>query len=122
VVLCVNRIWPEQKKQFPEVLCIFQIRPELKPDSLLSEKFPSLANPNIAGATLSGTPSSKEQKNSAGGASFCCTVRRSHLSSPPAVSYHQAGANCSAGNPPPRGNSGLKRTRTDAILKKLIEK
>jgi hypothetical protein len=27
--------------------------------------------------------------------------------------------NCSAGNPPPFGNPGLKRTRTDAILKKL---
>jgi hypothetical protein len=32
------------------------------------------------------------------------------------------GANCSAGNSPPGGNSGLKRTRTDAILKKAIEK
>jgi hypothetical protein len=27
--------------------------------------------------------------------------------------------NCSAGNPPPRGNPGIKRTRTDAILKKF---
>jgi hypothetical protein len=41
---------------------------------------------------------------------------------PPAVSYHQAGANRSAGNPPPRGNPGLKRTRTDAILKKFDQK
>jgi hypothetical protein len=29
------------------------------------------------------------------------------------------GINCSVGNPPPRGNPGLKPTRTDAILKKL---
>jgi hypothetical protein len=28
---------------------------------------------------------------------------------------------CSGGNPPPRGNAGLKRTRTDAILRKKIE-
>jgi hypothetical protein len=37
----------------------------------------------------------------------------------PAVNYYLAGANCSAGNPPPRGNPGLKRTRLDAILKKF---
>jgi hypothetical protein len=41
---------------------------------------------------------------------------------PPAVSYHHDGANCSAGNPPPRGNPGLKRTRMDAILKKFDRK
>jgi hypothetical protein len=35
------------------------------------------------------------------------------------VSYHPAGANCSAGNPPPFVNPGQKRTRTDAILKKF---
>jgi hypothetical protein len=29
------------------------------------------------------------------------------------------GCNCSAENPPPTGNPGLKRTRTDAILKKF---
>jgi hypothetical protein len=29
------------------------------------------------------------------------------------------GGNCSAGNPPPRENPRLKRTRTDAILKKF---
>jgi hypothetical protein len=42
MVLCVNRIPPEQKKRFPEVLCVFQIPPEQKPDSLLSGKFQSL--------------------------------------------------------------------------------
>jgi hypothetical protein len=47
---------------------------------------------------------------------------RSKLSSPPAVSYHLAGANFSAGNPPPRGNPGLKSTRMDAILKKFDKK
>jgi hypothetical protein len=46
-------------------------------------------------------------------------LRRSNLSSPPAFSYHHAGANCSVGNPSPRENPGLKRTRTDAILKKF---
>jgi hypothetical protein len=40
----------------------------------------------------------------------------------PAVFYsHRAprGCNGPVGNPPPRGNSGLQRTRTDAILKKF---
>jgi hypothetical protein len=32
------------------------------------------------------------------------------------IEYGQS-KNCSAGNPPPRGNPGLKCTRTDAILK-----
>jgi hypothetical protein len=41
---------------------------------------------------------------------------------PPAVSYHLAGANCCAGNPPPRGNLGLKINQTDAILKKFYHK
>jgi hypothetical protein len=36
-----------------------------------------------------------------------------------AVYFHHAGANCFAGNPPPRGNPGLKCTRTDPILKKF---
>jgi hypothetical protein len=75
-------------------------------------------NPNTAGATLSGTPSSKEQQNSAGEASFCCAVCRSNIS-PPAVPYHHAGANCSAGNPPPRGNLGLKRTPLKKIYQKM---
>jgi hypothetical protein len=34
------------------------------------------------------------------------------------IEYHQS-KNCSAGNPPSRGNPGLKRTRTDAILEKF---
>jgi hypothetical protein len=37
----------------------------------------------------------------------------------PAVYFHHAGANCSAGNPPPIGNPGLKVTWTNAILKKF---
>jgi hypothetical protein len=72
---------------------------------------------NTAGGTLCGTSSSNEHYYSAGGASFCCATRWSNLSCPPAVSNHHARANCSAGNPPPRGNPGLKCTRTDAILK-----
>jgi hypothetical protein len=47
MVLCVNRIPPKQKKQFPEVLCLFQIPTEQKPDSLLSGKFPSLLSREI---------------------------------------------------------------------------
>jgi hypothetical protein len=39
----------------------------------------------------------------------------------PAVSYHHAGANFSAGNPPSREYPGLKRTRTDAIFKNLMK-
>jgi hypothetical protein len=45
--------------------------------------------------------------------------RRSNPSSPPAVFYHHARANCSAGNPPPRRNPGLKCTRTEVIFKKF---
>jgi hypothetical protein len=40
----------------------------------------------------------------------------------PAVFYLRKaprGCNCSAGNPPPRGNLGLKRTQTHVILKKF---
>jgi hypothetical protein len=44
MLLCMKRIPPEQKKGFPEVLCVFQILPQQKPDSLLSWKFPSLRN------------------------------------------------------------------------------
>jgi hypothetical protein len=44
MVLCVNRIPPEPKNQFPEVLCEFRTMPEQKPDSFLSGKFPSLRN------------------------------------------------------------------------------
>jgi hypothetical protein len=44
MVLCVNRIPPEQKKWFPKVLCVFRIQLEQKPDSLLSGKFASLRN------------------------------------------------------------------------------
>jgi hypothetical protein len=40
----------------------------------------------------------------------------------PAVCFHHAGADCSAGNLPPRGNPGLKRTQMDAILKKFDRK
>jgi hypothetical protein len=44
MVLCVNRIPPEQRKRFPEVLCVFRIPPEQKPDSLPSGQFPYLRN------------------------------------------------------------------------------
>jgi hypothetical protein len=40
----------------------------------------------------------------------------------PAVFYSRRaphGCNCSEGNPPPRGNPGLQRIRTDTILKKF---
>jgi hypothetical protein len=37
----------------------------------------------------------------------------------PAVSYHHAGANCSAGNPSPKGNPGLKHTKTATFFKKI---
>jgi hypothetical protein len=49
-------------------------------------------------------------------------VLSSGATSPPAFSYHHSGANCSVGNPSPRGNPGLKCIRTDAILKNSIEK
>jgi hypothetical protein len=61
--------------------------PEQKSSSFLSGKFPSLRNLKTARATLSRTPSSKEQLNSTVVASFSYAVCRSNLSSPPAVSY-----------------------------------
>jgi hypothetical protein len=60
-----------------------------------------------------------------------CLLRRylkyaAHLRKPaffsPAVFYSRRaprGCNCFEGNPPPRGNPGLKRTWTNAILKKF---
>jgi hypothetical protein len=39
VVLCVNRIPPEQKTRFPEVLCVFLNTAKQKSDRLLSGKF-----------------------------------------------------------------------------------
>jgi hypothetical protein len=112
VVLCVNKIPPDQKNQFPEVLCVFRIPPEQTPDSLLSGKFPSLQK------------SEYRQSNSNRNTLLqrAVELRRSNLFSLPAVSYQHAGANCSAGNPPPSGNPGLKRTRTEAILKNSIKK
>jgi hypothetical protein len=38
---------------------------------------------------------------------------------PLSAEIHHAGANCSAGNPPPRVNHGLTRTRTDANFEKI---
>jgi hypothetical protein len=38
------------------------------------------------------------------------------------VFYCHAGENCSAGNPPPRGNPGLKCTRIDTIWTKFVFK
>jgi hypothetical protein len=104
VVLCMKRIPTEQKKQFPEVLCVFRIPPEQKPDSLLPGKFPSLRKSEYH---RSSSPWNTLLQRAV-------ELRRSNLSSPPAVSYHHAGANCSAGNPP-RGNPGLQCTRTDVI-------
>jgi hypothetical protein len=84
----VNRIQPEQKKRFPEVLCVFS----------------KIAKAKIRLFALQKILLSTEM-----------ALRRR----PPAVSYHHAGANCSARNPPPRGNPGLKCTLTDATLKKF---
>jgi hypothetical protein len=42
IVICMNTA--RSKNRFPEVLCVFRIQPEQKPDSLLSGKFPSLRN------------------------------------------------------------------------------
>jgi hypothetical protein len=119
-MLCVNRIPPEQHKTgFQRCSSYFEYHwsKNLTVCSPINSLLCGI--PNTAGATLCGTSSSNEHYNSAGGASFCCAVCRSNVSSPPAVSYHRAGANSSAGNPPPRGNPGLKCTRTDAILKKF---
>jgi hypothetical protein len=37
----------------------------------------------------------------------------------PAVYFHHTGANYTVGNPPPRGNPGLKSTLMDTIVKKF---
>jgi hypothetical protein len=100
------------KNRFPEVLCVFQIPPEQTPDSLLSGKFLSLRK------------SEYRRSNSLQKILLQRAVelrRRSLilLRCPPAVTYHHAGENCSAGNPPPRENPRLKCTCTEAISKKF---
>jgi hypothetical protein len=94
------------------VLFVFRIPPEQTPDRLLSGKFPSLRKSEYR-------PSNSLRNTLLQRA---VELPRSILSSPPAVSYHYAGANCSVGNPPPRGNPGLKCTRTETILKKFDQK
>jgi hypothetical protein len=93
------------------VLCVNRIPPEQKPDSLLSGKFPSLRKYEYC---RSSSPWNTLLQRA-------IEFPRSELFSPPAVSYHRAGAKSAAGNPPPRGNPGLKHTRTDAILKNSIK-
>jgi hypothetical protein len=88
VKLCVNGIKAGAKKRFPAVLCEFLIPPEQKPDSLLSGKFPFLRKSEYR---LSSSPLFQR----------AVELHRSNIASPPAASYHHAGANCSAGNPPP---------------------
>jgi hypothetical protein len=103
VVLFVNGIPPEQKNGFLRCSAYFQIPLEQTPEC----------------------PSSNGKSDSDGGASFCCAVRWSHLSQ----KWHSCGllppCCCKllcGGFPPPRGNPGLKRTRTYAILKKFNQK
>jgi hypothetical protein len=56
------------KNRFPEVLCVFQIPPEQTPVSSPGNSL-LCGNQNTDRATLSGTPSSKEQQNSTGATS-----------------------------------------------------
>jgi hypothetical protein len=121
MVLCMNRIPPETKTGFLRGSVYFKYR-QSKNQTVCSPENSLLCEiPNTAGATLTGTPSSNERELRKKRLNML-RYHRSNLSSPPAVSYHHAGANCSAGNPPPRGNPGLKCTQTDAILKKFVGK
>jgi hypothetical protein len=112
MLLCVNRIPPEQKNPVSWDALRISNTAGAKPDSLLSGKFPSLRNSEYR--------RSNSPRNTL--LQIAVELRWSNLSSPPAVSYHHALANCSAGNPPPRGNPGLKCTRTDVILRKFDRK
>jgi hypothetical protein len=61
VMLCVNRIPPEQKNGFLRCSAYFEY-PQSKHQTVCSPGNSLLCgNPNTTGATLSGTPSSKEQ-------------------------------------------------------------
>jgi hypothetical protein len=105
MVLCVNRIPPEQKNRFPEVLLriLNTTRANTRQFALWEIHFS--AEIRIPPEQLSWNTLLQR----------AVEFRRSNLSSTPAASYHHAGANCSAGNPPPRGNTELKGTRTEAI-------
>jgi hypothetical protein len=126
-VLRVSRIPPDKKKWFPKVLCIpLEYCRSKKQTGCSLGNSPLCRNPNTAGATLSGTPLLQRavELRRRSLILLCCpqehplkeiALRRGA----PAVYFHLAGENCSTGNPPPRGNPGLKRTRTDAISKKF---
>jgi hypothetical protein len=112
VVLCMNRIPPEQKKTISLGALHIMNTADAKPDSLLSGKFLFLRNSEYR--------RSSSPRNTL--LQIALELRRSCLSSPPAVSYHHTRANCSAGNPPPRENPGLKCNRTNVFLKKFDRK
>jgi hypothetical protein len=126
----VSRLPLEQKKQFPEVLCVPVEYCWSKNQTGCSPgNSPLCRNPNTRSNSLSGTPllqRAVELRRRSLNLSRCSpepplaemVLRRGA----PAAYFYHAGANCSAGNPPPRGFPGLKRTRTDAIIKNLIEK
>jgi hypothetical protein len=117
--LPVSRI---QKNRFPEVLaCVLVEYRQGKNQTACS-----LGNLNTAGATLCGTSilqRAVELRKRSLILLRCppeppfaeMALRRGA----PAVYFHHAGENCTVGNLPPKGNLGLKRTRTDEISKKF---
>jgi hypothetical protein len=110
--LHVSRIPPEQKNGFLRCSAYLLNTAGAKPDRLLSGKFPSLRKSkhrwrNSLRSTPTPNSSRTPQKEPN---SVALSARATSLGNGPpvpAVYDHHAGANCSAGKPPPRGNPGL---------------
>jgi hypothetical protein len=117
----------ELKKRFPEVHWVpFEYRRSKNQTHFSPGNSPLCRNPSSTRAILSGKTllqRAVELRRRSLILSRCLPVVEMALwRRAPKVYFHHAGANCSTGNPPPRGNPGLKRTRTDDILKKIDRK
>jgi hypothetical protein len=125
VVLCVSLEYCQSKKPVSgDALCSFWISPKQKPDRLLSGIFPSLRKSEHRQSNSLGTPILQRAVEFCRRSLIllCCQLKpplaeMNLLGGAPVVFFNHTGANCSAGNPPPRGNPGLKRSWMDAILK-----
>jgi hypothetical protein len=124
--LRVSRIPPEQKSGFLRCFAYLLNTNREKPDRLPSCKLPSLQKYEHSQSNpLRDTPFQRAVELRRRSLIFSrCTpepplAEMVLLRGAPAVYFHHAGANCSVGNPPPRGNPGLKNTWKDSILKKF---
>jgi hypothetical protein len=117
VVLCVclEYIWSKKKRSSKVLKIPVEYRWSKNQIGCSPGNFPLCGNPNTAGATLSGTPLLPRTVE-------LCRRNLILFYCPPepplmkmALWRGAPAIYCSAGNPPPRGNPGLKRTQTDAI-------